>query len=43
MITTSGGKIATNQLNRNVHIQLGSKIVKTTLLILGMDNVDNIL
>jgi hypothetical protein len=35
MIATSGGKIATNQLNRNVPMQLGSKIVKTTLLILG--------
>jgi hypothetical protein len=43
MITTPGGKIATNQLNRNVPIQFGSKIVKTTLLILGMDNVDIIL
>jgi hypothetical protein len=43
MITTLGGKIATNQLNQNVPIQLGSKIVKTTLLILGMDNVDIIL
>ena len=43
MITTLGGKVATNQLNQNVPIQLGSKIVKTTLLILGMDNVDIIL
>jgi hypothetical protein len=43
MIATPGDKIATNQLNRNVPIQLGSKIVKTTLLILGMDNVDIIL
>jgi hypothetical protein len=43
MIATPGGKIATNQLNRNVPIQLGSKTVKTTLLILGMDNVDIIL
>jgi hypothetical protein len=42
MIATPGGKIATNQLNRNVPIQLGSKIVKTTL-ILGMNNVDIIL
>jgi hypothetical protein len=42
MIAMLGGKIATNQLNRNVPIQLGSKIVKTTLLILGMDNVDMI-
>jgi hypothetical protein len=43
MIATPRGKIATNQLNQNVPIQLGSKIVKTTLLILGMDNVDIIL
>jgi hypothetical protein len=43
MIATPGGKIATNQLNQNVPIQLGSKTVKTTLLILGMDNVDIIL
>jgi hypothetical protein len=43
MIATPGGKIATNQLNRNVPIQLGSKIVKITVLILGMDNVDIIL
>jgi hypothetical protein len=43
MIATPRGKIATNQLNRCVPIQLGSNIVKTTLLILGMDNVDIIL
>jgi hypothetical protein len=43
MITTPGGKVATNQLNQNVPIRPGSKIVKTTLLILGMDNVDIIL
>jgi hypothetical protein len=43
MIAMPGGKIATNQLNRNVPMQLGSKIVKTTILILGMDNVDIIL
>jgi hypothetical protein len=43
MIATPGGKIATNQLNRNVPIQLGSKTFKTTLLILGLENVDIIL
>jgi hypothetical protein len=43
MIATPGGKIATNQLNRNIPIQLGSKVCKTTLLILWMDNVDIIL
>jgi hypothetical protein len=43
MIATPGGKIATNQLNRNVPISLGSKIFKTTLLILGLESVDIIL
>jgi hypothetical protein len=43
MIATSGGKIATNQLNQNVPIQLGSKTFKTTLLILGLENIDIIL
>jgi hypothetical protein len=43
MIATLGGKVATNQLNQSVPIRLGSNIVKTTLLILGMDNVDIIL
>jgi hypothetical protein len=43
MIATPVGKIATNQLNRNVPIQLGSKIFKTTLLILGLENIDIIL
>jgi hypothetical protein len=43
MIATSGGKVATNQLNQSVPIRLGSHIVKTTLLILGLENVDIIL
>jgi hypothetical protein len=43
MIATPGGKIATNQLNRNVPISLGSKIFKTTLLILGLEGMDVIL
>jgi hypothetical protein len=43
MIATLGGKIATNQLNQSVPIWLGSSIVKTTLLILGLENVDIIL
>jgi hypothetical protein len=37
------GKIATNQLNCNVPISLGSKIFKTTLLILGLEGMDIIL
>jgi hypothetical protein len=43
MITTPGGKIATNQLNRNVPISMGSRIFKTTLLILGLEGMDIIL
>jgi hypothetical protein len=40
---TPGGKTATNQLNQSVPIQLGSHIIKTTLLVLGLENVDIIL
>jgi hypothetical protein len=43
MITTPGGKIVTNQLIRSVPIQLGSHIIKTTLLVLGLESVDIIL
>jgi hypothetical protein len=43
MVAMLGGKIATNQLNRSVPIQLGSKTFKTTLLILGLENIDIIL
>jgi hypothetical protein len=43
MIATPGGKFATNQLNQSVPIQLGSHMIKTTLLVLGLENVDIIL
>jgi hypothetical protein len=43
MIATPGGKIATNQLNQIVPISMGSKIFKTTLLILGLEGMDIIL
>jgi hypothetical protein len=43
MIATPGGKVASNQLNQSVPIRLGSHIIKTTLLILGLENVDIIL
>jgi hypothetical protein len=43
MIATPGGKIATNQLNRNVPILLGSKIFENKLMILGSENMDIIL
>jgi hypothetical protein len=39
MIATPGGKVATNQLNQSVPIRMGSHIVKTTLLILGLENM----
>src|SRR5688572_30473635 len=43
MIVTPRGKISTNQLNQSVPIQLGSHVVKATLLVLGLENVDIIL
>jgi hypothetical protein len=43
MIAIPRGKITTNQLNQSVPFQLGSHIVKTTLLVLGLENVDIIL
>jgi hypothetical protein len=43
MITTPGGKIATNQLIRSVPISMGCKIFKTALLILGLKGMDIIL
>jgi hypothetical protein len=43
MIATPGGKTLTNQLIQSVPIQLGSHIIKTTLLVLGLESVDIIL
>jgi hypothetical protein len=43
MITTPGGRVATYQLNRQVPINLGSIIFRTTLLIMGLESVDIIL
>jgi hypothetical protein len=42
-ISTLGGRVATYQINRHVPIKFGSLIIKTTLLILGLDSVDIIL
>jgi hypothetical protein len=42
-ISTPGGRVATYQINKQVPIKLGSLIIKTTLLILGLDSVDIIL
>jgi hypothetical protein len=42
-ISTPGGRVATYQINRHVPIKFGSLIIKTTLLILGLDSMDIIL
>jgi hypothetical protein len=42
-ISTPGGRVATYQNNKNVPIKFGSLIIKTNLLILGLDSVDIIL
>jgi hypothetical protein len=43
MISTLGGRVATNHINRQVPIKFGSTIIKTTLLIIGLESVDIIL
>jgi hypothetical protein len=43
MIATPGGRVATYQINRHVPIKFGSLIIKTTLLIMGLESVDIIL
>jgi hypothetical protein len=42
-ISTPGGRVATYQINRHVPIKFGSLIIKTNLLILGLDSMDIIL
>ena len=43
MITTPGGKIASNQITRRVPIKLGSKYILTDLILLGLEGIDIIL
>jgi hypothetical protein len=43
MIATPGVKIASNQLIRNMPIKLGSKIIKTDLILLALEGIDIIL
>jgi hypothetical protein len=43
MIATHDGKIASNQICRNVPIQLGSNLVKTNLLLLDLEGMDILL
>jgi hypothetical protein len=42
-ISTLGGRVATYQINRQVPIKFGSLVIRTTLIILGLDSVDIIL
>jgi hypothetical protein len=42
-ISTPGGRVDTYQINKNVPIKFGSLIIKTNLLILGLDSVGIIL
>jgi hypothetical protein len=42
-ISTPGGRVANYQINKNVPIKFGSLIIKTNILILGLDSVNIIL
>ena len=43
LITTPGGKIASNQILIRVPIQMGSKLIKTDLISLSLEGMDVIL
>jgi hypothetical protein len=43
MISTPGGKITSNQMVKSVSIQLGSKLIKTDLVLLNLEGIDVIL
>ena len=43
LISTPGGKVASNQITRGVPIKLGSKIIDTDLIILALEGMDIIL
>jgi hypothetical protein len=43
MIATLGGKIASNQIIRNVPIKLDSKVINTDLILLALEGIDIIL
>ena len=43
MIAIPGGKIASNQIIRHVPIKLGSKLIKTDLILLNLEGMDVIL
>jgi hypothetical protein len=43
MITTPGGRIASNQICRNVPIQMGSTLIRTALISLNLEGMDILL
>ena len=43
MISTLGGKVASNQIINNAPLKLGSKIIPTTLILLPLEGMDVIL
>jgi hypothetical protein len=43
MIATPGGKISSNQICRDVPIQLGSNLIKTDLILLNLEEMDILL
>ena len=43
MISTPGGKVASNQITRGVPIKMGSKTIDTDLIILALEGMDIIL
>jgi hypothetical protein len=43
MISNPGGKITSNQMVKSVPIQLGSKLIKTNLVLLNLEGIDVIL
>jgi hypothetical protein len=43
MIATPGGKIASNQICRDVPIQLGSNLINTDLILLNLEGMDILL
>jgi hypothetical protein len=43
MIATPGGKIASNQICRDVPIQLGSTLIKIYLILLNLEGMDILL
>jgi len=43
MISTPGGKVASNQIVHNAPLKMGSKTIPTTLILLPLEGMDIIL